>query len=265
MTPGDTNASPPDARIPGSGTFIPVWKRAVDVAFCLVALPAFGVATLCIAALTGITSRGPIFFRQERVGFRGRRFKLYKFRTMHVSAEVATHEAHFAELVRSNTPMQKMDARGDSRLIAGGRWLRAAGLDELPQLINVLRGDMSLVGPRPCIPYEYDQYSVEQKERFACVPGLTGLWQVSGKNRTTFEEMVQLDVTYSRNQSPMLDLGIIIMTIPAVCGQIVAVRKVHTVRQGSASAHLESASSTSQGPDLSVPPKPTRTGVGDND
>ena len=121
--------------------------------------------------------------------------------------------------------MQKMDARGDARLIPGGRWVRAAGLDELPQILNVLRGEMSLVGPRPCIPYEYDQYSAAQKERFAAIPGLTGLWQVSGKNRTTFEEMVQLDVAYTRRISPWLDLRIIIMTLPAVCREIVDLRR----------------------------------------
>jgi lipopolysaccharide/colanic/teichoic acid biosynthesis glycosyltransferase len=121
--------------------------------------------------------------------------------------------------------MQKMDSRGDSRLITGGWLLRATGLDELPQIINVLRGDMSVVGPRPCIPYEYEQYTAQQRERFASVPGLTGLWQVSGKNRTTFEEMVRLDVEYARSKSLLLDLKIITMTLPALYTQVSDVQK----------------------------------------
>jgi lipopolysaccharide/colanic/teichoic acid biosynthesis glycosyltransferase len=144
---------------------------------------------------------------------------------MHASAETNSHRAHFAELVRSNTPMQKLDARGDSRLIPGGWLLRATGLDELPQIINVLLGEMSVVGPRPCIPYEYEQYTARQRERFSSVPGLTGLWQVSGKNRTTFEEMVRLDVEYARRKSMFLDLKIIAMTLPALYIQVSDVQK----------------------------------------
>ena len=228
MTSHHSNKFPAQNLPPVVQGAIPSWKRALDIACCVVALPIFGIATLLVAILTGIASPGPIFFRQERVGYRGRKFKLYKFRTMHVRAETMSHQAHFAELVRSNTPMQKMDARGDSRLIPGGWLLRACGLDELPQILNVLRGDMSLVGPRPCIPYEYDQYTPRQRERFACVPGLTGLWQVSGKNRTTFEQMVQFDIEYSRRQSPWLDLRIILMTVPALYNQISDLRKAKT-------------------------------------
>ena len=201
------------------------WKRVLDVSCCVAALPLLAVATLFIAVLTAATSPGPIFFQQERVGHRGRRFKILKFRTMHARADTASHRAHFAELVRSNVPMQKMDSTGDSRLIAGGWLLRATGMDELPQIINVLRGDMSVVGPRPCIPYEYEQYSARQRERFASVPGLTGLWQVSGKNRTTFDEMVRLDVEYARTQSTLLDLKIIAKTLPALVSQVSDTRR----------------------------------------
>ena len=203
----------------------PTWKRLIDLSCCLVALPFLALATLFVALLTGLTSPGPIFFQQERIGFRGRKFRLYKFRTMHASAETNSHQNHFAELVRSNTPMQKMDSRGDSRLIPGGWLIRAIGLDELPQIINVLKGEMSVVGPRPCIPYEYDQYTARQRERFASVPGLTGLWQVSGKNRTTFEEMVRYDVDYSRRKSFFFDLKIIAMTLPALYTQLQDVQK----------------------------------------
>lgn len=208
-----------------TGDALPWWKRGLDIVCCLAALPALALCTFVAAILTGITSPGPIFFQQKRVGYRGRRFKLYKFRTMHVRAEVATHENHFAELVRSKAPMQKLDGKGDARLVPGGSWLRASGLDELPQIINVLRGEMSVVGPRPCIPYEYGQYSSAQRERFSSVPGLTGLWQVSGKNRTTFDEMIRLDVEYSRRRSLGLDLRIIIRTIPALWTQLRDTRK----------------------------------------
>jgi len=191
----------------------------------MIALPLFLVCTFFAWIQTTIASPGPVFFRQERVGYRGRRFYLYKFRTMHVSADTTTHQMHFAELVRSKQPMHKLDRGGDSRLIPGGWLLRASGLDELPQIINVLRGEMSLVGPRPCIPYEYSQYSPTQRQRFATAPGLTGLWQVSGKNRTTFDEMIQFDITYAQRRSLGLDLLIILRTPGAIWAQISDTRR----------------------------------------
>jgi lipopolysaccharide/colanic/teichoic acid biosynthesis glycosyltransferase len=139
---------------------------------------------------------------------------------MHVGAETSGHQAHFAELVSTNAPMLKLDAKGDSRLIPLGWLIRASGFDELPQIINILRGDMSIVGPRPCIPYEYENYSALQRRRFHCVPGLTGLWQVSGKNRTTFDRMIQLDIQYVAQKSLGLDLKILALTLPAVLGQV---------------------------------------------
>ena len=121
--------------------------------------------------------------------------------------------------------MQKLDAKGDSRLIAGAWLLRSTGLDELPQLVNVWRGEMSIVGPRPCLPYEYEHYTETQRERCQSVPGLTGLWQVSGKNRTTFEEMIRRDREYTARQSLALDLKIIALTIPTLCLQLADVLK----------------------------------------
>lgn len=208
---------------------VPVWKRGLDILGCLAALPLLALSTLFAAVLIRIASPGPIFFLQERVGYRGRRFKLYKFRTMHVTADVTTHQTHFAELVRSNVPMHKLDTRGDRRLVPGGWLLRASGMDELPQIINVLRGEMSLVGPRPCIPYEYEQYSPAQRERFSTVPGLTGLWQVSGKNRTTFDEMIRLDIHYAKNRSLGLDVKIMLQTLPALWVQVSDTRKAKAV------------------------------------
>jgi lipopolysaccharide/colanic/teichoic acid biosynthesis glycosyltransferase len=204
---------------------LPLWKRLLDISCCILALPLLALAASWTLLLTWVASPGPIFFRQERVGHQGRRFFLYKFRTMHVSASVTCHEAHFSELMRANTPMQKLDARHDTRLIPGGWLLRALGLDELPQVINVLRGEMSIVGPRPCIPYEYMQYTASQRGRLASVPGLTGLWQVSGKNRTTFDEMVQLDITYGQNISLVKDVEIIFRTVPALWTQMSDTRK----------------------------------------
>lgn len=203
---------------------LPLWKRLVDLGVCALALPVVGLATVLVAILLKLTSPGPIFFRQERVGYRGRRFGIFKFRTMHTGAETRSHETHFADLVKSNRPMQKLDG-GDARVIRGGWLLRASGFDELPQFINVLRGEMSVVGPRPCIVYEYENYTEEQRHRFDSVPGLTGLWQVSGKNRTTFEEMVRLDVEYGRRKSLWLDLKILCLTPAALAGQILDSRR----------------------------------------
>jgi lipopolysaccharide/colanic/teichoic acid biosynthesis glycosyltransferase len=175
---------------------------------------------LAMQAVTAVVSPGPVFFRQERIGFMGRRFFLYKFRTMHLGADCRRHQEHVRDLMRRNVPMQKLDARGDARLIPGAWLLRAIGLDELPQVINVLRGEMSLVGPRPSLPEEYALYEPWQKKRCLVAPGLTGLWQVSGKNRTTFEEMMRLDLRYVRGRSPALDGRILARTIPALAAQL---------------------------------------------
>lgn len=195
---------------------VPVWKRLLDISCMLTVLPALLPMILLIAIIIKISSAGPVLFRQERVGLLGKKFILFKFRTMVPGTNTGVHEAHAASLIESNSPMTKLDAHGDGRLILFGRWLRAAGLDELPQLLNVLRGEMSLVGPRPCLPSEYEKYLPWQRERFRTLPGLTGLWQVSGKNRTTFIEMIDLDIQYVRTQSLWLDLRIIVKTIPAL-------------------------------------------------
>jgi len=129
------------------------------------------------------------------------------------------HEAYLEHLIISDRPMIKLDATGDPRLIAGGKFLRATGLDELPQIFNVLKGEMSLVGPRPCTVLEFERYAPEQRVRVNALPGLTGLWQVNGKNRTTFREMIEMDIFYSRNISLSLDLKIIVRTLPAILGQ----------------------------------------------
>jgi exopolysaccharide production protein ExoY len=200
------------------------WKRTLDVLLVLLATPLLIPLMLLIALFIRSVSEGPVLFRQQRIGYRGRRFMCFKFRTMFVGADTASHQGHLQSLMNSNTPMTKMDSKGDPRIIPFGVLLRASGLDELPQLINVLRGEMSLVGPRPCLPYEYEQYLPWQKERFDTLPGLTGLWQVSGKNKTTFVEMIQLDIRYANNKTLWWDLKIILMTVPALLIQMLEAR-----------------------------------------
>jgi lipopolysaccharide/colanic/teichoic acid biosynthesis glycosyltransferase len=204
---------------------VPRWKRILDVACVGLTAPVWLSLMLMVMTLIRMTSRGPIFYRQERVGYRRRHFMLFKFRTMHVNAETRTHEEYFAELMQNGAPMKKLDESGDCRLIPGGRLLRASGLDELPQIFNVLRGEMSLVGPRPCLPQEFDRYESWQQQRVNAVPGLTGYWQVNGKNETTFREMIALDLFYIKNMSLWLDLRIIFKTIPTLLSEILRCRR----------------------------------------
>ena len=138
---------------------------------------------------------------------------------MKVGNDVSVHQDHTSILMKSSQPWAKMDGY-DPRVIPFGRILRAGGLDELPQLINVARGEMSLVGPRPCTPYEFEKFLPWQRERFDGLPGLTGLWQVSGKNKTTFVEMIQLDIKYVKSASLWMDLKIMLMTFPTLFGQL---------------------------------------------
>lgn len=201
-------------------TGLPAWKRALDICLILLALPVLVPVALIITVIIHSVSEGPILFKQERVGRNGRKFQCFKFRTMRVGADSVSHEGHLRQLIHSDAPMTKMDARGDSRIIPCGVFLRATGLDELPQLLNVVRGEMSIVGPRPCLPYEAEHYLPWQHERFNAAPGLTGLWQVSGKNKTTFTEMMRLDIEYSRRLSLWKDLGIIFKTVPVLLMQV---------------------------------------------
>lgn len=207
-------------RISSSSSPLPAWKRGLDLACLIVSLPLTVPVGLFIAVFIKLCSKGPIVFKQERVGFGGQRFTCYKFRSMRVNAEISSHQNHLKQLIRSDKPMTKLDSTGDVRLIPGGVILRATGLDELPQLINVWLGDMSLVGPRPCLPYEYAEYSGWEKQRCNAAPGLTGLWQVSGKNKTTFREMIQLDIRYSQTKSLWLDVKIMFLTFSALLTQV---------------------------------------------
>jgi lipopolysaccharide/colanic/teichoic acid biosynthesis glycosyltransferase len=199
---------------------IPLWKRAIDILGSFFAILLLSPFLLVVALLIRIVSPGPVLFRQKRVGYLGRVFTMWKFRTMHVNADTSFHRNYLRDLIRNEKEMTKLDHGMDFRIIPFGNLLRATGIDELPQLINVLLGDMSLVGPRPCLPYEAYEYHPWQMRRFDAVPGLTGLWQVSGKNRTTFKEMMRLDIRYAKKRAFMLDVTIVLKTIPAIVCQM---------------------------------------------
>jgi lipopolysaccharide/colanic/teichoic acid biosynthesis glycosyltransferase len=199
----------------------PRWKRFMDLALVLPTMPLWLGIMILVTFWIRLVSPGPTFYKQERIGHGGRRFMILKFRSMRVNVETRSHEQHFRHLVAANAPMSKLDALGDPRMILGGRLLRALGLDELPQLINVLRGEMSLVGPRPCTPKEFEYYEPWHRERVKVPPGLTGFWQVNGKNKTTFTEMIAMDVFYADHMSLCLDFEIVLKTVAAVSNQAI--------------------------------------------
>jgi exopolysaccharide production protein ExoY len=199
---------------------IPTWKRLLDLSLIFLMTPVWLSTMGFVSLWILMVSPGPLLYRQERIGYRGRRFMILKFRTMHVNSETLSHEGYFEKLMQSNCPMTKLDVRGDARLIRGGRILRALGLDELPQLVNVMRSEMSLVGPRPCTPHEFDRYPPEQRVRVNAPPGLTGYWQVNGKNKTSFSQMISMDIYYGQHMSVLMDLIIILKTVPAIGIQV---------------------------------------------
>lgn len=201
------------ARLPG-------WKRAGDIAGSLAGLIMLTPLFLAVGAFIKLVSPGPVFFKQDRVGYLGRPFTMWKFRTMKVNADTSVHEKHLNRLINSDQTLTKLDLGKDNRLIPLAGLIRKTCVDELPQLINVLLGDMSLVGPRPCLAYEAREYSNWQHRRFNAFPGMTGLWQVCGKNRTTFKEMMRLDIRYSQERSLWSDTWILVRTFPAILAQI---------------------------------------------
>src|ERR1700733_12973333 len=143
---------------------VPLWKRTLDITCVFVTSLVWAPAGLIVGIFIKVVSPGPIFFKQERVGHMGKKFSCLKFRTMSFNADTQVHQKHLNHLMTSNQPMKKLDCV-DSRLIPGGLWLRSFGVDELPQLINVLRGEMSLVGPRPCVSYEYEMFQPHNRRR----------------------------------------------------------------------------------------------------
>ena len=205
-------------------TQIPRWKRILDLTIVLASLPCWLTLMVVLTLWIKVVSPGPIFYRQERVGYRSRRFMILKFRSMKVNVETNTHEQHLERLMRSDCPMTKLDTSGDPRVIPLGWLIRATGLDELPQIFNVVCGEMSLVGPRPCTSHEFEHYRTRHQERVNAPPGLTGYWQVHGKNKTTFSEMIEMDIYYGMNMSLGLDIAIILKTVPAILLQILESR-----------------------------------------
>ncbi len=189
-------------------------KRLFDIALATLILTAISPLLLAIAALVALTSRGPVLFRQERVGENGRRFTMLKFRSMSADAE-----RRLAELKQVNTRAGVcLKSAADPRITPVGRVLRRFSLDELPQLFNVLSGDMSIVGPRPALPREVAAYSPTAMQRLGARPGLTGLWQVSGRADIGFDRMVTMDVAYGRSRSLLLDFALLALTLRAVLG-----------------------------------------------
>jgi lipopolysaccharide/colanic/teichoic acid biosynthesis glycosyltransferase len=198
-------------------------KRTLDIVGSLALLLVLSPLLLLIALLVKVTSRGPIFFRQVRVGVSGKPFTMFKFRTMHMDADHGLHRQFVTEFINAGAAANPSGDSGlfkivnDPRVTFVGRLLRKSSLDELPQLWNVLRGDMSLVGPRPPLSYEVEQYKRWHYRRvLEAKPGITGLWQVAGRSRTNFDDMVRLDLQYVQNQSAWTDIKILLATPRAV-------------------------------------------------
>ncbi len=192
-------------------------KRSMDLVSAGLGLAITSPALLGIGLAVRLESPGPILFRQERVGLGGRVFTVYKFRSMYARADEGAHREYVRTLLAGGRRREGegtwVPIAADPRVTRVGRFLRRAHLDELPQLLNILRGDMSLVGPRPPIPYEVELYEPWQLARLSVIPGLTGLWQANGWGRLSFEEGVKLDLEYVRRRSFWLDLRIVLRTI----------------------------------------------------
>jgi exopolysaccharide biosynthesis polyprenyl glycosylphosphotransferase len=197
-------------------------KRALDITGSLAFLFAFSPVFAAVAALVKLTSNGPVFFRQQRVGYAGRPFTMLKFRTMQMNADPRIHQQYVESFIHSNRQSESNDSVvfkivNDPRVTPIGRFLRKSSLDEFPQFWNVLKGEMSLVGPRPPLTYEVARYKPWHHRRVLdAKPGITGLWQVTGRSRTTFDEMVRLDLRYAKCSSVWMDLKILLATPRAV-------------------------------------------------
>lgn len=198
--------------------FFNVYKRVFDVVFAGLALIALAIPFLIISILIKLSSKGPVFFSDTRIGKDGNPFKFYKFRTMQVNNDDSIHREFVREHIKQNGESggEIKKIINDPRITKIGKFLRKTSLDELPQLFNVIRGEMSLVGPRPCLPYEWDEYEKWHQRRLSVIPGCTGLWQVSGRSAVDFNDMVILDLFYIDNMSPLFDIKIIFKTIPVM-------------------------------------------------
>jgi len=213
----------PGPVTPPDTTYVRWGKRCVDIVFSLAALLLLAPLHLLLAAVVRVTSPGPAIFRQKAVGRGGRLFDYYKFRSMYNGSQTHLHRRVIRQVVQRGEPVTH-DSEGrpvfkitsDPRVTPVGRILRKYSVDELPQLYNVLRGDMSLVGPRPPLLYEAELYDAFQRQRLLVSPGITGLAQVKARHRASFERMLQYDLEYIRRQSLFLDLKLMLWTIPAL-------------------------------------------------
>jgi lipopolysaccharide/colanic/teichoic acid biosynthesis glycosyltransferase len=214
--PIDTVFDPPSRRAKARRPALR--KRILDLVLASVALVLLSPVIAVVAMLSWATSGSPVLFRQERIGWRARPFTMLKFRTMVGNDD----DSALREIVRLELADARTEEDGsfkladDPRVTRVGSWLRRTSLDELPQLINVVRGDMSLVGPRPALPWEYEMFPLEYRRRTDVIPGITGLWQVNGRSRLSTPDMLRLDVEYVDSWSLRLDLSILIRTIPAL-------------------------------------------------
>jgi len=212
MTGYTAAAALPHVTLPETGFYLRIGKRTIDVLGALVALVVLAPVMALVALLVKLESRGPVFYRSSRIGKNGRPFVFLKFRSMHDGAD--RQRKHLTHLNEVDGPVFKISR--DPRVTAIGRILRVTSLDEIPQFLNVLMGEMSLVGPRPPIPEEVEQYEPWQLRRLDVKPGITCLWQISGRSTLTFREWMRLDLEYIKHRSFWLDLRILLRTIPAV-------------------------------------------------
>ena len=223
--PSDPALYPDLHKRNGDGGFSHGIKRAMDVAGSLFLLVLLSPVFFLIAAAIKLTSKGPVLFRQQRIGEHGKPFTFLKFRSMYVNNDSKQHQEYVRQLIAGKAEKQPANGNGDGifkltndpRITPVGNFLRRTSLDELPQFLNVLRGEMSLVGPRPPVPYELEAYATWHRRRvLEAKPGITGLWQVHGRSRVSFDDMVRLDLRYARQSSPWLDLKILLQTPKAV-------------------------------------------------
>ena len=190
-------------------------KRVLDLAITLLLLVPLCLVCVMVAVMIRLDSKGAIFYRQKRVGLDGKEFYMYKFRSMVEHCDDAVHRAAITKFM-SGEKLSTYKNVNDPRITRVGRFIRKTSLDELPQFLNVVRGEMSLVGPRPPLPYEVEHYRPQDWLRLSGKPGLTGGWQVYGRSQVPFEEMVQMDIAYLRRQSIWEDLKLILLTIPVM-------------------------------------------------
>jgi exopolysaccharide biosynthesis polyprenyl glycosylphosphotransferase len=196
-------------------------KRTFDTLAVTLGLILLSPLLLIVAIVIKLDSPGPVFYRQSRVGENGRLFTMLKFRSMKIGNDPSVHKQHTTKLILENLSVEQLSGKclkleDDPRITRVGKLFRKTSIDELPQLFNILRGEMSLVGPRPAIPYEVESYQDWHKRRFEALPGITGIWQIKGRNRVSFDEMVRMDIEYIEKQSFWLDIMILLQTPFAV-------------------------------------------------